>query len=87
MLLGAQPLIGMGYQIPVIGQLRFELVQATEQTLRVGRMVGGSLVAASDQLSWQIELGAIDGKESMSEPCLVGGVGCIGVENSLVDAF
>ena len=49
---GAQPLVGMRDEVEIKGQLRFQLVEAAEQSLRIVRIVAGSVVAASEQLSW-----------------------------------
>jgi hypothetical protein len=52
--------------------------------------VGGlarSGVAAGEQFSRQIDLGAIDGKEAMAEPQVAGGFRGVGGEDFLVGAL
>ena len=59
---GAEPFAGVRGQIEIDGQPGMELVEATQQALRIVGGLAGSAVAASEQLPGQIELGAIDGK-------------------------
>ena len=63
------------------------MVEAAEQTLRVFRILAGGLVAASEQLSREIDLGAIDGKQPMSQPGVAAGLRSIGGKDFLVGAL
>ena len=65
---GAEPFVGMRGEVEIEGQLGFQLVEATEQALRIVGGGGGSGVSVSEQLPGQINFGAIDSKEPMAEP-------------------
>ena len=60
---GAEPFVGVRDEVEIEGQPGLELIEATEQALRIMSGFAGSGVAASEQLPGQIDLGAIDGKE------------------------
>ena len=84
---GAEPFVGMRGEVEIEGQLGFQLVEATEQALRIVGGLGGSGVAASEQFPGQIDPGAIDGKEPMAEPQVARGIGGVGGEDFLVGAL
>src|SRR5438132_8961395 len=46
---GAEPFVGMGGEVEIKGQLGLQLIEATEQALRIVGVGGGSGVAASEQ--------------------------------------
>jgi hypothetical protein len=74
-------------EVEIEGQLGFQLVEATEQALRIVGGLGGSGVAASEQFPRQIDLGTIDGKETMAEPQVTRGIWGVGGEDFLVGGF
>src|SRR5207253_9720481 len=71
---GAVPFVGMGGDVEIKGQLGLQLIEATEQALRIVGGSGGSRVVASEQLSCQVDLGAVDGNRAMAEPVVVGDI-------------
>src|SRR5437867_12565288 len=83
----AEPLSGMRDEIEIEGQLGLQLVEATEQALRITGRWGGSGIAAGEQFPGQIDLAAIDGKQPVTEPQITRGIVRIGSEDFLVGAL
>ncbi len=84
---GAPSLVAMRDEVEIPGHLRREVVEATQQPLRIVCIVRGQGVATRPQRAGQCKLGAIDGKHPMAQPSVVGVVWGIGVQNVPVDGL